>query len=222
MASILTNITNILFGQPKSDYDKTTSAYQAFQKGIHKSNHYRLFIQPPKKVLERLSKKYGYSPNEIVNALDNLCINFNLPNGTLSTAGVRTMGEVREMPYDKIYDQASFTFYLDANGMSYKIFREWMNTVYDPSTKIYGYYSDYVSNIGVVLYEHGYSNGTVVGQGVMSTELREAYPTTISPITLTGLSGNTPTQFDVTFRIKEVRDNPEYANDAGFIEAEVR
>ena len=73
-----------------------------------------------------------------------------------------------------------------------------------------------------MLYEHGYSNGTVVGQGVLSTELREAYPTTISPITLTGLSGNTPTQFDVTFRIKEVRDNPEYANDAGFIEAEVR
>ena len=110
----------------------------------------------------------------------------------------------------------------DANGMTYKIFREWMNTVYDPNTKIYGYYSDYVSNIGIVLYEHGHSNGTIVGQGVLSVELREAYPTTVSPITLTGLSGNTPTQFDVTFRIKEVRDNTDYANDAGFIEAEVR
>ena len=40
MASILTNITNFLFGNPKSEYNNVASAYQAFQKGIHKSNHY--------------------------------------------------------------------------------------------------------------------------------------------------------------------------------------
>lgn len=174
--------------------------------GVHRANKYDLVFNLPDAVAAKCRNSMSIDISTLNNVMSTHCTNVIVPQGNISTTGVRTMGEVRNVAYDKIYDTATFTFYMDNNGIIHKAFTLWQSGVFDPVTRQYGYYDDFVSNaIDVRL-----TNNEQISGGdnfVFKTiRLKEAYPITIAPIQLTGLSGAQPTQFDVTFMCRYCGD----------------
>lgn len=174
--------------------------------GIHRANKYDLSFNLPSMVLQRATTEMTTNITELNKMLSTHCTNVIVPQGNISTTQVRVMGEARSVPYDKIYDTATFTFYMDNNGIVHKLFSIWMSCIFDPNTRLYNYYDDFVSqNIDIRLT----NNETVNGSDPIAfktVRLLEAYPSTIAPIQLTGLTGAQPTQFDVTMVCRRALD----------------
>ena len=174
--------------------------------GVHRANKYDLVFNLPDAVATLCRQSMMIDLSRLNKIMSDHCTNVIVPQGNISTTAVRTMGEVRNVPYDKIYDTATFTFYMDNNGTIHKAFTLWQSCVFDPNTRTYGYYKDFVSNaIDVKLTNNEQISGG--GNFVFKTiRLKEAYPITIAPIQLTSLSGAQPTQFDVTFMCRYCGD----------------
>lgn len=174
--------------------------------GVHRANKYDLIFNFPDAVARLCREAMSINISNLNTILSQHCTNVIVPQGNVSTTGIRTMGEVRNVPYDKIYDTATFTFYMDNNGIVHKTFALWQSLIFNPTTRTYGYYKDFVSNaIDIRL-----TNNEQISGGdnfVFKTiRLKEAYPTNIAPIQLTGLSGAQPTQFDVTMMCRYCGD----------------
>lgn len=174
--------------------------------GVHRTNKYDLVFNLPDAVASKCRASMSIDLSELNRILSAHCTNVIVPQGNVSTTGVRTMGEIRNVPYDKIYDTATFTFYMDNNGIIHKTFTLWQSAVFNPVTRQFGYYDDFVSNnIDVKL-----TNNEMISGGdnfvFKTVRLKEAYPVTIAPLQLTGLSGAQPTQFDVTFMCRYCGD----------------
>lgn len=109
------------------------------------------------------------------------CDSAQLPGANFSTTQNRTFGEFREVPYEKLYDQVSMTFYVD-NKMSVKeFFDDWQNVIYNPATRTFGYYKDYVTDLTVLVQD-------INDNTCYAVTLFECYPKTISNIQLDAAS----------------------------------
>lgn len=80
-----------------------------------------------------------------------LCDSINVPGVTISTTAARTYGEIREMPYEKIFAPANMSFYVDNKMEVKKIFDEWQAIIQDPETRNHGYYKDYTTDIKITI-----------------------------------------------------------------------
>lgn len=100
-----------------------------------------------------------------------------LPGYNVATQPHRIFGESREVPYEPMYDPISFTFYSDAQMQIKDAFETWMSLIIDPITKTSGYYSQYTSQIDILL-------ENVDGGIPYSVTLYEAYPKTMHTVTL--------------------------------------
>lgn len=77
------------------------------------------------------------------------CDSANIPGINISTNQIRSYGEVREIPYEKLYDNLQLTFYVD-NTMEVKaIFDDWAAGIQDQYSRNFNYYKDYTTDIVV-------------------------------------------------------------------------
>lgn len=105
------------------------------------------------------------------------CDATNLPGITLSTAQSRTFGEVREMPWEKMFDNINMSFYAD-NSMSVKMmFDSWITNVQDPIRRTFAYYDDYVTDIKITVLD-------TQDKARYAVTLYECYPKNVSPLSL--------------------------------------
>lgn len=103
------------------------------------------------------------------------CDNINLPGLTIETTSAKTFGEVREMPYQKQYDNINMGFYVD-NNMSVKLlFDSWMNAIQDPVSRTFNYYKDYTTDITIAVYD-------IANKNRYAVTLFQAYPKAINPV----------------------------------------
>lgn len=105
------------------------------------------------------------------------CDQATLPGINISTTPHRIFGEVREMPYEKIYDPVTFSFYVDAELKIRTAFDKWMALIVDPFTRTLGYYNEYVRDIDIYV-------RNVDDSVPYKITLFEAYPKTVNSITL--------------------------------------
>ena len=183
-----------------SNFSKTSLWNTSFIRGVHRANRYNLnFKFPP-----NITKKMGlpYAPQAYAKVLNEMCTNCTIPTGSISTNPHRIMGEVYEMPYERNYAEATFTFYFDNDGMAYSIINAWLGMVFNPKTKRYCYPDEYWGEIEVELIKTELSNGKLTDYVASKTTLQSAFPKAVTPINLTGMSGSQPTQFDVTFSFR--------------------
>jgi hypothetical protein len=103
------------------------------------------------------------------------CDSVTLPPVTVETAQAKTFGEFREMPYNRLFDNISMTFYVD-NSMQVKLlFDEWINSIQDPTTRTFNYYKTYVTDLNIDVFD--------VAEGQRyQVVLYEAYPKAISAV----------------------------------------
>jgi hypothetical protein len=139
--------------------------------GLARNSHYDVVINKPGVVVSTL---FDY---QAIQKIGLLCESAQLPGMNLSTAGTRTYGEVREMPYEKLYDPLTLQFLVDKEMKVKLFFDEWMGGIQNSYTRTFAYYEEYVTDMEIIVYDvSNYPRYTVT--------LYEAYPKTIASVGL--------------------------------------
>lgn len=101
-----------------------------------------------------------------------------LPSVNMNTAQVRSYGEFKEVPYEKIYEPASFSFYVDNAMIVKSLFDDWMNLIQDSKTRDFKYPRDYMTDTIDVIVQDSQDRTTY------TVTLKECFLKTVSPIQL--------------------------------------
>jgi len=133
--------------------------------GMMRQNRFAVLLTPPVSIL----------PENLKHVLL-FCDSVQLPGTNFSTVQNRTYGEFREVPYEKLYDPCSLTFYVDGDLKVKQLFDRWTNQIQDPITRNFNYYSNYTSDL-VKIFVEDLNNKPkyIVG-------LYEVYPKTVSQV----------------------------------------
>jgi hypothetical protein len=107
-------------------------------KGLSRSNRYAVLFSPPVTL-----------KNTSLFDIMLLCDQATLPGVTFSTTQNRSFGEFREVPYEKLYDTATFSFYVDKDLQVKYMFDQWVNSIQDPETRKFNYYDSYVTDLAI-------------------------------------------------------------------------
>jgi hypothetical protein len=105
------------------------------------------------------------------------CESTNLPSMSISTTEVRTYGEYRQLPYEKLFPNITLNFYVD-NSMKVKLlFDNWISNIQDPFRKEMNYYDDFITDLTIKV-------GDNEGNSRYFVKLYECYPTAIGAVEL--------------------------------------
>jgi hypothetical protein len=141
--------------------------------GIAKTNKFAVEFSLP---LGMNSGARSYYDSKLQNILL-FCDTAQLPGVNISTVPNRTFGELRETPYEKLFDGLPLTFYVDNSLVVKSLFDEWTNVIQNGNNRLFSYYNEYVTDILVTVLDNK-------GQPRYKMMMYEAYPKTVSPIQL--------------------------------------
>lgn len=153
-------------------------------KGLSKQNRFYMMISPPPSI--------GTTDLSTVLLL---CQSVSVPGVSIASSPVRTTGETIEAAYDRTFGAANATFYVDADMKVRFFFDEWINSIQDPTTRIFAYPKEYKSpeiEIGVLRLDDNPS---------YTITLFDAFPKSIGNLSLSNDSNNLMT-LDVSFDYK--------------------
>lgn len=136
--------------------------------GLMKSSRYSILMTPPTSLI-----KYNTDLRKILL----FCSAVSIPGVNLATTQIRTFGEVRETPYDRIFDNVNMTFYVDQDMRVKEYFDNWMNSIQDTETRTFEYYNNYITTILIYVEDARDDSRYLV-------QLEECYPKQINPIQL--------------------------------------
>jgi hypothetical protein len=106
------------------------------------------------------------------------CDQAQLPDINISTAQIRTYGEVREVPYENLYGNVNFSFYCDSDYIVKDFFDWWIKSISDEVTRHFNYYRDYTAPIINVITMNN------DGREVYKATLFECYPKQMQAVSL--------------------------------------
>lgn len=135
-------------------------------KGLSRSNRYSVFFSPP----------VTFQNTNLLSIML-LCDQATLPGASFSTTQNRSFGEFREVPYEKLYDSATFSFYVDKELQVKYMFDQWINSIQDPVTRKFNYYDSYTTDLSIDVQD-------LVDQTRYTVNMFECYPKSISSIQL--------------------------------------
>lgn len=142
--------------------------------GLAKTNRYKVNITSP------ISMRPFMGSSRLISLF---CEETSLPGLNIATTEHNVMGEHRQFPYMKNYDNVSMTFYIDNDFEVKGFFDNWLKYISDDSSKITSYYSDYISpTIEIDVLPMGSESPT------HTVILHEAYPKAISSMMLSANS----------------------------------
>jgi hypothetical protein len=142
--------------------------------GLMTSNRFDVeFALPP----ALLSSNSGFNYKGDLKKVLMHCDSVVLPGMTISTQQARTYGELREMPYERLFDNINLTFYVDTTMDSKALFDSWINSIQDPVTRQFNYYKEYITDITIFTLDKD-------NEDTYRVKLFECYPKSISPIQL--------------------------------------
>ena len=123
-----------------------------------------------------------------------LCESASLPGISYASSQQKIAGESREMPYERMFDPITLTFYSDQDMIIKSMFDLWMGSIMDPRTRTFNFYNNYIKDIKIhVLDMQEEKRYTAV--------LYECYPKTITPVSLSS-SDRDVMKFSVTLQYK--------------------
>lgn len=143
-----------------------------------------------------------------------LCDAAQLPGQSYATVPNRTFGELRETPYDRLYEPITLSFYVD-RGMEVKYFFDrWMDKIYNPGSRKFAYYDEYTCDAAITVLDSNTepAQGRVFGKAMTTdweewnnetytVSLREMYPKSVSAVSLDNANKDVM-KLTVTFQYK--------------------
>lgn len=151
--------------------------------GLARTNRFAVLFTPPANV----------NPGNLRKTLL-FCDQAVLPGVNFSTIQNRTYGEVREVPYEKLFDTAQLTFHVDKEMQVKSLFDAWIMSIQNPVTRTFQYYNNYITNMQIEVQD-------LQEKTRYEMTLYECYPKTISAISLDNASKETM-KLTVTFQYK--------------------
>ena len=145
---------------------------QIKKEGLARTSRFNVIITPPDKSLISTSTA-GFDNNRLIL----LCDKFDIPNLSLATNDIQMYGEVRSMPYQKIFDKVNMSFYVDTDMNVKKFFDKWAQLIINPTSRFQSYYDQYITQVDVIIND-------VAEKAVYRVSLHECYPTMIGGINL--------------------------------------
>lgn len=154
--------------------------------GMAKPSHFTVELNSPRG-LNKLEIDYK--------KLVLFCDQAQIPGLSYGTNQVRSYGEFMEVPYEKLFEPITLSFYVDSKFMVKQFFDSWMNLVQDPQTRDFRYPEEYLSdNISIIV-------ENTQGEGVYKCVLHKCYPKAIAPIQL-DYAGKDVVKLSVTLAYK--------------------
>lgn len=98
-----------------------------------------------------------------------------LPGLSINTAPIKTFGEIREMPYEKTFDNINMTFYVDKEMRVKYLFDQWISNIQNPQRRTFQYYNNYTTDINIYVQDTAQNSRYRV-------KLFECYPKSISAV----------------------------------------
>jgi hypothetical protein len=147
------------------------------------------------------------------NLLGMYCEQVNLPGLNIQTNPCLTYGETREMPYQRLFESITLSFYVDSNMRVKQYFDDWMIRVQNPMDRTINYYNDYVKDVTIVVED-------LDNKPKYTIVLRECYPKTMNSIQLDYASKDVM-KLSVTFVYRywesasRLNNRPTYINQNG-------
>jgi hypothetical protein len=135
--------------------------------GLARTNRYAVVFSLPK----------GMSERAVTQTALMFCEQIQLPGTNFSTTQNRSFGEFRETPYEKLYEHINLSFYVDKDMQIKKLFDDWNNCIYNPKTRVFNYYDQYITDIKIEVHD-------MTDQKKYTIELHECYPKSIGAVQL--------------------------------------
>jgi len=151
--------------------------------GLARTNRFAVLFTPPANVNPANLRKTLLFCDQAV-----------LPGVNFSTIQNRSYGEVREVPYEKLFDTAQLTFHVDKEMQVKSMFDAWIGSIQNPITRTFEYYNNYVTNMQIEVQD-------LQEKTRYEMTLYECYPKTISAISLDNAAKDTM-KLTVTFQYK--------------------
>lgn len=142
------------------------------REGLSRTNHFSVLLTPP----SSLANDNIISPKMTKILL--FCEQAQLPGVSFSTSQVRSFGEFKEVPYEKLYEPITLSFFADSDLTVKTLFDKWVNLIQDTNTRMYSYPDEYVTD-NIKIFVHDVQN-----QKKYCVTLYECYPKAVSPIQL--------------------------------------
>lgn len=139
---------------------------QVKKDGISRSNRYKVLFSPPSNVNQDALQKVLL-----------FCDQIQLPGVSYATTPIRTFGEMRESPYDKLYDTCTLSFYVDTSLMVKRLFDSWMNSIQNEQSRNFNYYNQYTADMSIEVQD-------IKDMTRYRLDLYECYPKSIGSIQL--------------------------------------
>jgi hypothetical protein len=104
-----------------------------------------------------------------------------LPGMNIATSPQRIFGEIRQMPYERMFDPVTMSFYVDGDMEVKAAFERWIHLIFNQTSRTINYYENYVRDISITVKD-------VEDNTPYILTLKEAYPKSIQSIQLSAES----------------------------------
>jgi hypothetical protein len=150
--------------------------------GLSRTNRFTVEMTPP-----------GAAP-AVTRRILLFCEQASLPGINYATTQNRSYGEVREIPYDKLYDNITLQFHVDKDFHVKKVFDQWLHYIQHPVSRSFEYYNNYVTPMTVEIQD-------LNDKSTYQIQFFEAYPKAMTAIQLDAEAKDTM-RLQVTFQYK--------------------
>lgn len=123
-----------------------------------------------------IMSRFNYSSVD-VETIAILCDQVQVPGLNYSTTANLSYGETREIPYTRLYDNITMSFYVDNDMLTKKYFDDWLFSIQNPVTRTFNYYNQYTTDIIIKVED-------LNNESPYAVKLFECYPKNISAISL--------------------------------------
>ena len=146
------------------------------------------------------------------NRLHLTCEAASLPGHSVQTKDIRTYGPIRKFAFDQSFSDISLTFMVGEDMLEKKIFEVWHQSIFDVSTHNMNYYKEYVAPIHIFQQNRK-------DKVTYAIELYEAYPMTISDLSLSYAENDSYHKLSVTFAYRKWQ---EVTSESGGFDTQVK
>lgn len=151
--------------------------------GLARTNRFTVDVAPPS------SNSAGLNSRVLL-----LCDSAALPGVSYATTQNRSYGEFREVPYDRLFEPVTLSFYVDKEMVVKKIFDDWVMMIQNPVNRSFKYYESYVRTMTIQVQD-------LNDKTKYEVKLHEAYPKTMSAVGLSSESKDVM-KMSVSFQYK--------------------
>lgn len=140
--------------------------------GVAKSTHFTVQLNIPQAL-------NGLEPiKSNMNKIILFCDQAQIPGISFGTNQIRSYGEFKEVPYEKLFEPVTLSFYVDSNLIVKKLFDEWISLIQNKETRDFNYPNVYITDKIDIIVEN------TQGESVYKVSLNKCYPKAVAPIQL--------------------------------------